>query len=359
VQVVYSAAHRAHAPRWEVDLGQVLAQYEVPDRAEHIRTALAADGDRFGFTEPVAHGLGPVTAVHDAGLVAFLAEAWASVRAEQAEPADEVVPDTFVHAALRDGMGPATPPRSATARLGYWCFETMTPLVEGTYDAARAAVDVALTAADLVLGGAGAAYGLCRPPGHHATTALYGGYCYFNNAAIVAHHLARSTGQRVSVLDVDYHHGNGTQQIFYRRPDVQYVSLHGDPDHAYPYFAGHADETGAGPGAGSTLNLPLPAGTGDDRYLTALEHAVTAVDRFRPGLVVVSLGVDTFALDPITDFEVSAAGLARQGALVAQLGRPTVVVQEGGYHLPTVGENVHAWLAALGPGPDSGPARHP
>ena len=347
MQVVYSPAHRAHAPKLEVELGQAMAQYEVPDRVELIRDALAADEARFELTTPVEHGLEPVTAVHDAGLVRFVAEAWARVRAEQADPPDEVVPDTFVHPGLRAGMGPAARPGSATAQLGYWCFETMTPLVEGTYLAARSAVDVALTAADLVLGGATAAYGLCRPPGHHATASVYGGYCYFNNAAIAAHHLAHSTGERVTVLDVDYHHGNGTQQIFYRRADVQYVSLHGDPNHAYPYFAGYSDETGSGPGAGSTLNLPLPAGTDDDRYLAVLERALGAIERFGPAVVVVSLGVDTYALDPITDFEVSAEGLERQGALVARLGRPTLVLQEGGYHLPTVGGNVRAWLSGL------------
>src|SRR5262249_27928271 len=150
--------------------------------------------------------------------------------------------DTFIHPAIRAGMGPAPTPAGTAARLGYWCFETMTPVVEGTYGAARSAVDVALTATDVVLGGEPAAYGLCRPPGHHAPTAAYGGYCYFNNAAIAAHRISSTTGTRVTVLDVDYHHGNGTQQIFYGRDDVQYVSLHGDPNQAYPYFAGYADE---------------------------------------------------------------------------------------------------------------------
>ena len=149
-------------------------------------------------------------------------------------------------------------PSAPIGRLGYWCFDTGTPIVPGTYGAARSAVDVALTATDLVLGGEPAAYGLCRPPGHHAAHALYGGFCYFNNAAIAAEYAVRQTGGKVAVLDLDYHHGNGTQQIFYRRADVLYVSLHADPRRAYPYFTGHADETGAGAGLGATHNIPLP-----------------------------------------------------------------------------------------------------
>jgi acetoin utilization deacetylase AcuC-like enzyme len=244
-------------------------------------------------------------------------------------------------------MGPAPAPAGAAARLGYWCFETMTPLVEGTYDAARGAVDVALTATDLVLGGEPVAYGLCRPPGHHAPTAAYGGYCYFNNSSIAAHAIATSTGTKVTVLDVDYHHGNGTQQIFYERSDVQYVSLHGDPNRAYPYFAGYAEETGAGRGAGTNLNLPLPAGTDDAQYLDALARALDAIDAFDPAVVVVSLGVDTFHLDPIADFALTTDGFSASAAAVAALARPLVVLQEGGYHLPSIGGNVRAWLDGL------------
>ena len=345
IPTVYSPVHQGHAPTSEVELGQTLGQYELPVRAEEIRRALAGEPERFPFVAPVEHGVAPIEAVHDPGLVAFLASAWEQVQEEQ--ELAEVFPDTFVHPALREGMGAAPAPSGAAARLGYWCFETMTPLVPGTYPAARAAVDVALTASDLVLDGARAAYGLCRPPGHHAPRAAYGGYCYFNNAAVVAHHVVRSTGTRVSVLDVDYHHGNGTQQIFYERDDVQYVSLHGDPNRAYPYFAGYEDERGGGRGAGSTLNLPFPPGTDDATYEAGLARALEAVDGFGPATLVVSLGVDTFALDPIADFALTTEGFARAGGMVAELGRPTIVLQEGGYHVPTIGENVRTWLAAF------------
>jgi acetoin utilization deacetylase AcuC-like enzyme len=163
-------------------------------------------------------------------------------------------------------------------------------LTAGTYEAARSAVDSALSAARCVLDGESVTYGLCRPPGHHATRSLYGGYCFFNNAAIAAAYVAAETGGRVAVLDVDYHHGNGTQQIFYERDDVAFVSLHGDPTRAYPYHTGFADETGAGRGAGSTYNVPLPACTDDDAYLAALDRALATVDAFDPAVVVVSLG---------------------------------------------------------------------
>ncbi len=354
MQVVYSPAHRAHAPSTEVDQGQVLAHYEVPARAEEIRRALADDPSSFTLVAPTEHGDGPITAVHDPGLVAFLAEAWSAVQREGDHP--EAMPDTFVHPAIRAGMGPAPRPAGALARMGYWCFETMTPVVEGTYAAARAAVDVALTAADMVLAGERAAYGLCRPPGHHAPTAAYGGYCYFNNAAIAAHRIGAGTGTKATVLDVDYHHGNGTQQVFYERDDVQYVSLHGDPNRAYPYFAGYDDETGRGRGAGSTLNVPLPPGTDDEAYLAALAHALEAVDRFGPSTLVVSLGVDTFGLDPIADFALTTDAFHRCGTMVADLGRPTVILQEGGYHLAAIGENVRAWLLGFAGAASGAPA---
>jgi acetoin utilization deacetylase AcuC-like enzyme len=345
ITAVWSPLHRRHAPTVEVELGRPVAQYELPARADEIRRALSEAPDRFRVVEPTSHGVGPIEAVHDPGLVAFLGSAWEQVHLE--EGLAEAIPDTVVHPALRAGMGPAPAPAGAAARLGYWCFETMTPLVEGTYDAALGAVDVALTATDLVLGGEPVSYGLCRPPGHHAPTAAYGGYCYFNNSSIAAHAIATSTGTKVTVLDVDYHHGNGTQQIFYERSDVQYVSLHGDPNRAYPYFAGYAEETGAGRGAGANLNLPLPAGTDDAQYLDALARALDAIDAFDPAVVVVSLGVDTFHLDPIADFALTTGGFSASAAAVAALARPLVVLQEGGYHLPSIGGNVRAWLDGL------------
>lgn len=307
-----------------------------------IRAALERDGG-FEIGEPTSHGVEAIDAVHDPRLVDFLATAWA--RYQEAHPdTPDVVPDVFSLAALREGMGPAPQVQAIDLELGQWCFETTTPVTAGTYDAARSSVDVALSAADAVLAGEQLAYGLCRPPGHHAPRAAYGGYCFFNNAAVVANDVVDLTGGKVTVLDVDYHHGNGTQQIFYDRDDVQFVSLHGDPNRAYPHFAGFDEETGTGRGSGATFNVSLPVEASDDLYLARLGHALERIGSFDPGIVVVSLGVDTYFDDPISDLGLTADGLARCGALVAELGVPLVALQEGGYATDQLGENVRRWL---------------
>ncbi len=345
MKVVLSDTHRLHSPEVEVSTSMSHSPFEHAGRVEAIRTALAAD-QRFEFADPSEWGLDPIEAVHNPGLVRFLAEAWALYNAEH-PGTREVVPDVFAMEALRRGMSPGREPTAIGGRVGYWCFETTTPLTEGTYSAARGAVDVALSATQVVLDGAHAAYGLCRPPGHHATTDLYGGYCFFNNAAIAAHHIAATTGTRVTVLDVDYHHGNGTQQIFYERDDVQYVSLHGDPQRAYPYTVGFADETGAGRGLGHNHNYPLPERADDDLFVATLERAGGHISRFGPSVLIVSLGLDTYVTDPICDLAVTTEGFHRCGATVGTWGLPTVVLQEGGYDVSALGANVYAWLTGL------------
>jgi acetoin utilization deacetylase AcuC-like enzyme len=348
VKVVYTLRHRLHHPEREFESSQFQEPYEHPGRAEAIRAALAAE-DRFEFVAPDEFGIGPIEAVHDPGLVAFLATAWIEYQRDKGSTHD-VVPDVFAVPALREGMGPARPPKPIAMQLGWWCFETTTPLTETTYEAARSSVDVALTAATIAASGDGIAYGLCRPPGHHAARSTYGGYCFFNNAAVVAHHLVTTTGTKIAVLDLDYHHGNGTQQIFYDRDDVLFVSLHGDPERAYPYLTGFADETGTGAGRGSNLNMPLPAGTDDDHYVPHVEEACDRIAGFRPSFVVVSLGVDTFHRDPISDLALTADGFERCGRVVAELGLPTVVLQEGGYADDDLGENVRRWLVGVSSG---------
>jgi acetoin utilization deacetylase AcuC-like enzyme len=348
VKVVYTLRHRLHHPQREFEASGFQEPLEHPGRAEIIQAALAADS-AFEFIAPDEWGTDPIEAVHDAGMVRFLETAWEEYQRERGHTHD-VVPDVFAMSALRDGMGPAREPTSIGMRLGWWCFETTTPLTQGTYEAARSAVDVALTAADHVLEGEHVAYGLCRPPGHHAARAIYGGYCFFNNAAVVAEHLASSTGSRVSVLDVDYHHGNGTQQIFYDRGDVQFVSLHGDPHRAYPYLTGFTDEVGAGVGRGTTSNFPLPERTGDEQYLDVLTAACGEIAAFQPDFVVVSLGLDTFVDDPIGDLALTADGFEAAGAVVAALGARTVVLQEGGYAVDELGENARRWLLGAASG---------
>ena len=344
MDVVFTDLHRRHSPSHEVNMGQAIPTYERPSRADTIHDQLRTD-ERFRFVDRRDFGRAPIEAVHHAGMISFLETAWDELHASTGRV--EYFPEVVLHSALRDGMGPAPLPRSAVTGFGYWCYETATPLVEGTYVAARASVDVALTAAEIVRAGASHAYGLCRPPGHHAASDVYGGFCFFNNAAIVAEHLATTTGSKVTILDVDYHHGNGTQQIFFDRDDVQFVSLHGDPVHAYPWYTGHADEIGIGAGRGHNLNLPLPAETPDDVYERRLADACEVIASFGPSFLVVSLGVDTYWNDPISDFALTTDGYRRCGAIVRELGLPTVVLQEGGYDIEAIGRNVHAWLSGL------------
>ncbi len=348
MQVVYSPAHLGHDITVETFMGLPIPANEVAERAERIRIALDADGG-FPRLEPTDHGEAPITAVHEPALVRFLEVAWSELR-RQGLPRAFLSADTYPNRQMFEGMSEAAvsalvrEPVHAAGRAGYWGLDSAAPLVAGTYPAARAAVDVALTTADLVLGGASWAYGLCRPPGHHAARSMYGGYCFFNNAAIAAQAIVRATGERVAILDVDYHHGNGSQQIFWRRGDVRYVSIHADPDRAYPYFLGRADETGEGDGAGENLNIPLRAGATNAEYLVALDRALEAIDAAPGSAIVVSLGFDSYGLDPIGDFALTTDVYHEVGRRTAATGRRLVILQEGGYHRPSLGENARAWL---------------
>ena len=347
MKVVHSDRHRGHAPKVETYLGVPVPACEVPARAEAILAALRGDGG-FELVGPAEHGLDPILAVHDPGLVRFVEEAWAEAE-RQGIGRDFLVADTYPTRAMfqgmSDGLVAARPePRAIGGRTGWWGLDSSNPIVAGTADAARSSVDVALTAADLVLGGETAAYGLCRPPGHHAAAAMAGGYCFFNNAAIAAEAITRATGERVAILDVDVHHGNGTQQIFWRRGDVRYASLHADPIRLYPFFLGHGDEVGEGPGRGHNRNLPQPLRADDATYLADLDRALDWIAEAPGSVVVVSLGFDTFEHDPIGDLGLTTAGYHEMGRRVAALGRRLVILQEGGYHVGALGENARAWL---------------
>ena len=348
MQVVYSPAHLGHDITVETFMGLPIPANEVGERAERIKLALDADGG-FPRSEPTEHGEAPITAVHDPGLLRFLEVAWSEVR-RQGLPRPFLTADTYPNRQMFEGMSADSvaalvrEPTHAAGRAGYWGLDSAAPLVAGTYPAARAAVDVALTAADIVLGGSLVAYGLCRPPGHHAARSMYGGYCFFNNAAIAADAITRATGERVAILDVDYHHGNGSQQIFWRRGDIRYVSIHADPDRAYPYFLGRADETGEGDGAGENLNIPLPAGATNEEYLVAVDRALEAIVAIPGSIIVVSLGFDSYGLDPIGDFALTTDVYHEVGRRTAATGRRLVILQEGGYHRPSLGENARAWL---------------
>jgi acetoin utilization deacetylase AcuC-like enzyme len=350
VKVVYSPAHLAHDVSLETYLGQPIPANEVAERAEIIRSTLEADGG-FEFVGPSDHGEEPIEAVHDPGLIRFLESAWREVVSQKVD-VPYLVADTYPTFRMFEGLSPEALARVAEptfvgGRAGWWGLDSSNPIVEGTYGAARAAVDVALTSVDLVLGGEAAAYGLCRPPGHHAARAMAGGYCFFNNAAIAAEAIVRATGERVAILDVDFHHGNGTQQIFWRRGDVFYASVHADPLRQYPFFLGHAHETGEGDGAGENLNLPQPAGLANEAFLAATDRALEAI-LARPGsVIVVSLGFDTYGRDPIGDFALTTAVYHEVGRRVAATGRRLVILQEGGYFRPALGDNTRAWLRGV------------
>ncbi len=338
---VYSDRHRRHHGHGELIDGQMQPCFEMPRRADMILARV--EGLRLGeVMAPRAFGLDPVRRVHDAGYVDFLASAWtewtAQGRTNDALPLVWPVP----------GLRHDRVPEHIDGRLGFYSMDAGVPITAGTWDAVQAGADVALTGAQSIVEGANSAFSLCRPPGHHAAAAAMGGYCYLNNAAIAAQHLLDHGCAHVAILDVDYHHGNGTQSIFYARRDVLFVSLHADPRGEYPYFLGYADERGAGAGAGYTLNYPLPQGTAWDTYGPALDSACDVIAKHAPDAIVVSLGVDTYAHDPISRFALASDDFSRLGARIARLARPTLFVMEGGYAVEAIGVNVVNVLTGYG-----------
>lgn len=347
--IVWSDAHRLHEPGGEVWVGVRIPGTEVPARAERIRAALEAAGAPVVATEE--HADEAALALHDSGLVAWLRGAWPDWRKSglaKGPGQDRVVPYLFPHPGLLGDL-PLGEPAATAARAGRWCYDTMTLIGPGTWEAARAAVDTALTATDLVAEGEPAAYALCRPPGHHATRDAYGGSCYLNNAAAAAGLLRDRLGGPVALLDIDAHHGNGAQSIFWSDPLVATGSVHVDPGAGwFPHLLGFAGERGAGDGAGANLNLPLAPGLGDGPWLVAVAALCDFARAAGARGLVVALGVDAAASDPESPLTVSAAGYRGAGELLGALDLPTVVVQEGGYDLTAIGELVVAALEGLG-----------
>ena len=337
--VVQSPLHARHDGGMELHRGALVPSFESPDRVDHILRAVSG---KWPCIEPRPHAEAELHTVHDPAYVEFLRTAYTRWQADGRD--GSMLPSGFPARSLRQDRVPD----GINGAMGYYAFDAGTPIVAGTWEAAFAAARCALTAAALVSEGARSAYALCRPPGHHAARSVYGGYCYLNNAALAAQALRDAGSARVAILDIDYHHGNGTQDIFWARGDVHFTSIHGTPDTEYPYFLGYSDETGVGEGAGCTRNFPLPRGTGWDTYAAALEEAMAGLRAFAPDALVVSLGVDAFEHDPISSFRLSSAHFADIGHRIAAAGWPTVLVQEGGYAVDDIGTNVVAVLSAFG-----------
>ena len=331
MRIVFSEDHRKHFPQGEVYGGELVTPFERPSRMEYVLRELK----RRKMTDIVPPGkldLKAVKRVHDAGYLDFLSTAWAEW--QKAGYRGEILPTAIPNRSLQQRIS-----RWIDGKGGYYIHSVETAITGGTWEAACASASVALTAQKIVAGGAAAAFALCRPPGHHAHDDLYGGYCFLNNAAIAAQYLIDGGAERVAILDVDYHHGNGTQAIFYQRPDVLFLSLHGHPREEYPFFLGWAEERGEGPGEGYNVNYPLPWGTGFADWAAMLDDACARIARYLPDVLLISLGVDTFKDDPISKFRLESEDFTTYGRRIARLGLPTLFVMEGGYAVEQIGVN--------------------
>jgi acetoin utilization deacetylase AcuC-like enzyme len=334
MEVVFAEAQLRHDPSAFIVAGERRPNPEVPERAARLLEAAQRAGCR--HIEPADHGAAPLASVHSAEYLSFLEGIHARwLEIPGATP--EVLPN--VHPERRDGPYPLAP----VGQAGYHQADTACPISGDTWDSARWSANSALEGAARIIAGASSLYCLCRPPGHHAFADRAGGFCYLNNSALAAQALRRAH-ERVAVLDVDLHHGNGTQGIFYGRGDVLTVSLHADPARFYPYFWGHAGERGEGAGLGANLNLPLPLGSGDEDYRPALEVACERLRVFAPGALVVALGLDAAHDDPFGGLAITTQGFARMGKRIGRLALPTLLVQEGGYLSASLGANLVAFL---------------
>jgi acetoin utilization deacetylase AcuC-like enzyme len=331
-----------HAPRFFLQRGQLRQHFEIPARAEALLAACRSMG--LEVTTPPDPDRAALMAVHSADFLDFLRGATAEWD-KLADHGPELVPNVHPTPEMLAEGGR----RSSTVvgRLGWHSFDTSCPITPGTWRAALAAASGALAAAEEAAAGRHA-YALARPPGHHAYAERMGGHCYLNNAALAAEHLRRRGANRVAVLDIDSHHGNGTQGIFWDRPDVLFVSVHGDPDRYYPWFVGHAEERGGAAGLGCNLNLPLTFGTADDDWLAAIDSGLEAIRDFRADALVVSLGFDASKDEPLNALAVTADGFARAGQAIGALRLPTAMVQEGGYNIDVIGSLLQRFLQGFG-----------
>jgi acetoin utilization deacetylase AcuC-like enzyme len=331
MKVVYSEDHRYHFAQAELSFGQFVTPFERPSRVEYILRRLK-QRKFLDVQAPRKFDAKAAGRVHDAGFLKFLETAWAQWIKEKHR--GEIIPSGFPVRRMQLRV-----PNNIDGKAGYYALATETAITAGTWMAAKSSAAVAQTGQQIVAGGKRAAFALCRPPGHHAAFDMYGGYCFLNNAAIAAQMFLDQGAKRVAILDVDFHHGNGTQDIFYKRKDVLFLSLHGRPEDAYPYFLGYADEKGEGEGEGFNVNYPMPPGTAYAVWSRALEDAGKRIKNYGPDALIVSLGVDTFKDDPISFFKLTSEDFKAYGARIEKLKLPTLFVMEGGYAIEAIGIN--------------------
>ncbi len=328
---IASDDHQLHFPKGELAGGTFVRPYECPERWTYIHDQLKAQGHtEFKPAQPLATDL--LQRVHTRDYLQFLQSAWSEWQKEGFD--GEALPTVFPARRMQQRV-----PEYIDGKLGYYAMAIETAITAGTWQAALSSANCAVTAQAEVSSGNREVFALCRPPGHHAAADLYGGYCFLNNAALAAEGFLHNGAERVVILDVDFHHGNGTQDIFYQRDDVLFISLHGDPVHAFPHFLGYADEIGEGKGEGYNLNFPMPPGTPYSVWSEALRNACRATEKFSPDALVVSLGVDTFEKDPISFFKLTSDDFTDYGELLGRLKLPTLFVMEGGYAVEEIGVN--------------------
>lgn len=340
MDIFYSDEHRAHQGQFEFFRGEQVECFEKPARADFVLQAVTAR--QIGAIHaPQVFDLDRIERVHSPRYLAFLARAWSQWTALGHTR------DAIASVWPTRGFRTDVEPDNFIAQLGLYSFDSGTPLTAGSWQAAKLGADLALSAQAAIAAGQRAAFSLSRPPGHHAGADFLGGYCFVNNAAVATQAFLDQGAQRVAVLDVDYHHGNGTQAIFYDRPDVFFASIHGDPRTEYPFYLGHADERGSGAGLGANLNLPLPRGTHYATWAQALDTALAAIQAFGAEALVASLGMDTFEGDPISGFTLKSDDYLRVGDRLARAGLPTAFIFEGGYAVEEVGINAVNVLQAF------------
>ena len=334
MKFTFSPHHQLHAPDEIVVRGMLVRNLESPERAEALLSTLLAQGHE--KVAPQGWDRRWISAVHDLGYLGFLETAYA--RWQTLPNASRLIhPHAFAHYSSR------IRPESIQGQVGYYLAGGSSPIAEGTWQAALGSAHAALEASRLVLQGEREAYALCRPPGHHAYSDFGGGFCYLNNVAIAANYLASELG-RVAIIDIDTHHGNGTQSIFYKRADVHFVSVHGDPNVLFPFYAGYNHERGEGEGEGYNLNLPLPLKSEDPAWLAAVSAGMSSIMNYVPSALLVSLGFDPFKGDPSSDLAVSTEGFRAAGERIGAYRGPVVLIQEGGYLVEKLGENLNAFL---------------